>query len=676
MLMADTVMDADEPRFQIGEDEMDDRQIVLGNLWVAALGNGKVFIPALAEAGISTPIVSDGQRPRSNGALHEPTKRVGAPIGYYGEPDTPGIASVLSLVLRGSRFPMTNLDGTSDENLVVDTPAFAASPSTNPCLVYLNMFPRLAADTILIGPHHASAELAENAEGRLIARQAKLSLKLNRRDAGRLAGDQISRPKPCAQRHMAAFHDGANRQARIVAALATAQDTGTSGDAEGIACGMAMRTDEAVAPSSFFHVGSTLRFIGKKLLKLWKRPRKGQVVTLKDVHGSLSIIHTKSIPSGCVRQADRQETTIGVIRDSFSRLFPDVELNSLGDPLTNGTFRFTKGMSKGFLFKNLSGGEKEAFDLILDFVVARSEYDNTVFCIDEPESHMNTRLQAELLSVLYDLTPKSCQLIFATHSIGMMRRARDIKVATPGSVAFLDFGDRDFDLKQVIVPTQPTRAFWEKAYTVALDDLANLIAPSQVVICDGAPKTRKSSPNQGHDAKCYNCIFQEEFPETRFISGGNVNDISTDRFVLYETLVQLVSDIAVVRLIDRDDRSSVEIEEEQARGMLVLSRRNLESYLFDDEVLTALAKAAGKANRGAELLSQKSVFMSSGRGAPDDLKPVRGEIYNACKKLLELTSCGNTAQAFMRISLAPLVQPGLETYRQLKQDIFVGPVTN
>ena len=115
MLMADTVMDADEPRFQIGEDEMDDRQIVLGNLWVEPhSGNGKVFIPALAEAGISTPIVSDGQRPRSNGALHEPTKRVGAPIGYYGEPDTPGIASVLSLVLRGSRFPMTNLDGTSD----------------------------------------------------------------------------------------------------------------------------------------------------------------------------------------------------------------------------------------------------------------------------------------------------------------------------------------------------------------------------------------------------------------------------------------------------------------------------------------------------------------------------------------------------------------------------------
>ena len=49
MLMADTVMDADEPRFQIGEDEMDDRQIVLGNLWVAALGNGKELIHTRAE---------------------------------------------------------------------------------------------------------------------------------------------------------------------------------------------------------------------------------------------------------------------------------------------------------------------------------------------------------------------------------------------------------------------------------------------------------------------------------------------------------------------------------------------------------------------------------------------------------------------------------------------------
>jgi hypothetical protein len=51
---------------------------------------------------------------------------------------------------------MAYLNGTSDENLVTDAPAFAAGPSTNPCLVYLDMLSRLATDTILTGPHHVS----------------------------------------------------------------------------------------------------------------------------------------------------------------------------------------------------------------------------------------------------------------------------------------------------------------------------------------------------------------------------------------------------------------------------------------------------------------------------------------------------------------------------------------
>ena len=45
--------------------------------------------------------------------------------------------------------------------------------------------------------------------------------------------------------------------------------------------------------------------------------------------------------------------------------------------------------------------------------------------------------------MLYDLVPENCQLMLATHSIGMMRRARDIdQQQNPGSVAFLDFGGK------------------------------------------------------------------------------------------------------------------------------------------------------------------------------------------------------------------------------------------
>ena len=154
------------------------------------------------------------------------------------------------------------------------------------------------------------------------------------------------------------------------------------------------------------------------------------------------------------------EQLIGDIRTAFSKLFPNVELNSLGNPLEDGTFRFTKGTSRGFPFKNLSGGEKAAFDLILDLVVSKRAYNNTIFCIDEPESHMHTQLQAELLSVLYDLIPENCQLLLATHSIGMMRRARDIEAKNPGSVVFLDFGNCDFDQPQTIEPVKnPNRTF-------------------------------------------------------------------------------------------------------------------------------------------------------------------------------------------------------------------------
>ncbi len=113
-----------------------------------------------------------------------------------------------------------------------------------------------------------------------------------------------------------------------------------------------------------------------------------------------------------------RKESIGDVQKALGGLFPDLEINSLGNPLEEDTFRFTKGVSQGFVFKNLSGGEKAAFDLILDLVVARRDYDNTVFCIDEPESHMSMRLQAKLLAVLYGLIPENCQLMLATHSIG------------------------------------------------------------------------------------------------------------------------------------------------------------------------------------------------------------------------------------------------------------------
>ena len=365
------------------------------------------------------------------------------------------------------------------------------------------------------------------------------------------------------------------------------------------------------------------------------------------------------------------EDTIGDIREPLRQLFPDLELDNLGSPLEEGTFRFTKGESRGFVFKNLSGGEKAGFDLILDLAVMRRYYDDTIYCIDEPESHMHARLHAGLLSVLYELIPEKCQLMLATHSIGMMRQARDIETENPGSVVFLDFGDRNFDEPQVMEPTKPNRTFWKRAYDVALGDLAELVAPSRVVICEGEPLTDPPRRNQSLDADCYSRIFEDEFPETEFISMGNDQQILDDQRGVAEAFRKLIGAMAVVGLVDRDDRSAEEIEVANQQGIRVLSRRNLEAYLFDDEVLSALAAAVGKVDKTQELLTRKrDILDAAADRLPDDLKPVRGKIYEACQDVLGLTQQGQNATAFMRYTLAPLIKPGMNVYEELKRDIF------
>ena len=152
---------------------------------------------------------------------------------------------------------------------------------------------------------------------------------------------------------------------------------------------------------------------------------------------------------------------------------------------------------------------------------------------------------------------------------------------------------------------------------------------------------------------------------------GNDREVIDDRYELATTLRKLIDGMAVVRLVDRDGRSPEQVDEARREGVRVLSRRNLECYLFDDEVLTALASARGLDERTDELLAKKQAILDATTDrAPDDLKPARGKIFEACKRILDLTQPGNTTPAFMRDTLAPLLKPGMTVYEELKHDIF------
>ena len=284
VLVTDPVMDAVQPRFQVCEDEMDDWQILLGDLRIAPFSDGEVFVAALGKAGVAAPVVGDERRARHNGALNEAAEQLRAAVRHDGEPNPPGIATTLPLVELGARLALANLHSVGDKNLIVDATAFAARPAASPGFIDFDVLAGPAADPVLIRAHHPRAELVEDLERRLVARQAKLSPKLHGRHAGCLAGHQIGRPKPYAQRRVRARHDRSHRQSGVTAALAAAQDARTICEAERLSRRLTMGANKPVAPASLLQVGGAGRVVGKKSLELWERLWEPKIATLVNVH--------------------------------------------------------------------------------------------------------------------------------------------------------------------------------------------------------------------------------------------------------------------------------------------------------------------------------------------------------------------------------------------------------
>jgi ABC-type transport system involved in cytochrome c biogenesis ATPase subunit len=363
-----------------------------------------------------------------------------------------------------------------------------------------------------------------------------------------------------------------------------------------------------------------------------------------------------------------REQYFGTLRESITRIFPSLHLDDLGNPITVGAFRFSKGTSSGFHYKNLSSGEKACFDLLLDLAINSLEKPYKIFCIDEPEAHVGVHAQAKLLQEMCRLVSDDGQLWIATHSVEMLRQAKQMEQDNPGSVAFLDF-DRDFDVPQVISPSLVDKKFWAKAVKHALDDFASFMSSEQIVFCEGGNGGATDSES---DAKCYNTIFSSGLPTTTFFSVGSYSEV-TKANASHEKIVKAISpNTKILRLIDRDDRNNSEVEELIKRGVRVLSRRNLEAYLFAEDVLSKLCESIGSPDKLQEILAARKALindLSAREKSVDDIKAISGELYLKCKGILGLKQCGNNARAFMEGTLAGLLAPGSPSYEQLLLDL-------
>lgn len=131
----------------------------------------------------------------------------------------------------------------------------------------------------------------------------------------------------------------------------------------------------------------------------------------------------------------------------------------------------------------------------------------------------------------------------------------------------------------------------------------------------------------------------------------------------------------IVRLIDRDLRSDLQVAEAEASGVRVLTRRHIESYLLDDEILKALCELREQPEKLQQVISIKleEIDSSVGRGNDrDDIKRASDSIYVRLRRLLGITQGGTDFGAFAQSTLAPLIQPGMKTYEELRSDIFGG----
>ena len=160
--------------------------------------------------------------------------------------------------------------------------------------------------------------------------------------------------------------------------------------------------------------------------------------------------------------------------------------------------------------------------------------------------------------------------------------AQDLWREDPDSVVFLDFGKneagkgRDFDKQEIIKPAEPNPNFWSQTYDVALGDMAELVVTGRTVFCEG----------EGFDEECYKNIFEKQYPDVHFVSLGARENVVKSVTAANLAIGKIAKSAMVIGIVDRDKATCGEIKRNTKKGIRTLSRKTIESYLLDNEVLT------------------------------------------------------------------------------------------
>ena len=355
---------------------------------------------------------------------------------------------------------------------------------------------------------------------------------------------------------------------------------------------------------------------------------------------------------------------IGELNVILSKIL-DIEVPSLGNVLDRrGQFYFKKGNVKDFPYANLSSGEKEVIDIILDLVIKAKEFNETVFCIDEPELHLNTAIQRKLLVEIVKLIPPNCQLWVATHSIGFLRALQD---ELKDESQILDFSEKEyFTGSHTIQPIKTTRKNWQRIFSTALEDLTGLISPKRIIYCEGKDRPGAGGQERGFDAKVYDNIFSEKHHDTVFVSSGGNTELDQRSEIGFALLSKVFSDIEILVLKDWDVSSGkpTTLSDRQAyldnnpQNHRLLKRREIENYLFDKDVLQKYC-LLNNLNFDIEAYDKFVTDIYN-----QNIKDETGRIKNFCG-----INTSINAEVF-KLKLSTVISDEMAVYLELEQCIF------
>lgn len=162
----------------------------------------------------------------------------------------------------------------------------------------------------------------------------------------------------------------------------------------------------------------------------------------------------KGINTDSAEQLDE----IKAFLEKINKAFPNIFGQGNGTKLTFKRFEppaegrparliFEKGASE-IDYDLLSGGEKEVVNLLFNLFVRNRFYNDTIYFMDEIDSHLNTKLQYNLLKeITENWIPGQSQLWTASHSLGFIQYAKE----NDNAVIF-DFDDYDFDYPKILQP--------------------------------------------------------------------------------------------------------------------------------------------------------------------------------------------------------------------------------